>query len=109
MEKNLVDLLPILGVEHDLILSKQGDITIGYEVSLPEIFTLSNQEYEAFHQAWVKGIKILNRQSVFHKQDWFTESNTMQISPNKIPASFAAVASAFLMNVRTSTTVATFS
>lgn len=74
MEKNLVDLLPILGVEHDLILSKQGDITIGYEVSLPEIFTLSNQEYEAFHQAWVKGIKILNRQSVFHKQDWFTES-----------------------------------
>jgi len=73
MERALEEILPILGVEHDSILSKQGDVTIGFEVTLPEIFTLSNEEYEAFHQAWIKAIKILSRQSVLHKQDWFTQ------------------------------------
>src|SRR5580700_7337326 len=74
MERNLEDILPILGVEHDCILSKQGDITIGFEISLPEIFTLSNEDYESFHQSWVKAIKILPRHSIFHKQDWFIDS-----------------------------------
>jgi conjugation system TraG family ATPase len=74
MEKHLDDLFPIMGVEHDCILSKQGDITIAFEVALPEIFTLSDQEYEAFHQAWVKAIKVLPKLSVFHKQDWFLNS-----------------------------------
>ena len=74
MERNLEDILPILAVEHDCILSKQGDITIGFEISLPEIFTLSNEDYESFHQSWVKAIKILPKHSIFHKQDWFIDS-----------------------------------
>ena len=75
MEKQLADLFPLMGVEHDCILSKQGDITIAFEARLPEIFTLSDQEYEAFHQAWVKAIKVLPKLSIFHKQDWFTKRN----------------------------------
>ena len=74
MERNLVDILPIFGVEHDAILSKQGDITIVYECTLPELFALSDQEYEAFHQSWIKAIKVLPKHSIFHKQDWFTET-----------------------------------
>lgn len=74
MQKELKDILPIFGVEHDCILSKQGDVTIVYEVTLPELFTLSDQEYEALHQALIKAIKILPRHTIFHKQDWFTEN-----------------------------------
>src|SRR6266498_1087334 len=74
MQKKLNDILPIMAVEHDCILSKQGDITIVYEVMLPEIFTLSDNEYEAFHQSLVKAIKVLPRYSIFHKQDWFTHA-----------------------------------
>ncbi|MNH93616.1 Type IV secretion system protein virB4 [compost metagenome] len=74
MEKWLNEIFPILDIEHDCILSKQGDITVVYQVNLPEIFTLSNHEYEAFHQAWVKVIKVLPNNSVLCKQDWFTES-----------------------------------
>jgi conjugation system TraG family ATPase len=73
MQRYLDELMPLMGVEHDCILSKQGDITIAFEAALPEIFTLSNQEYEAFHQAWVKAIKVLPKLSVFHKQDWFID------------------------------------
>jgi len=71
MERKLENILPIIGVEHDAILSKQGDVTIAFKVALPELFTLSDKDYEAFHQAWIKAIKILPTQTVFHKQDWF--------------------------------------
>ncbi|RKD15098.1 conjugal transfer protein TraG [Pelobium manganitolerans] len=74
MEKVLDNILPIMDVEHDCILSKQGDVTVVFKADLPEIFTLSDQEYEAFHQAWIKAIKLLPKFSVFHKQDWFLES-----------------------------------
>ena len=74
MEKLLSDLSPIMGIEHDCILSKQGDVTLVYKVELPEIFTLSNDEYEAFHQTWIKAIKILPKHTVFYKQDWFINS-----------------------------------
>lgn len=74
MERSLENIFPILGVENNCILSKQGDVTIAYKVELPEIFTLSDKEYEAFHQTWIKAIKILPKHCVFHKQDWFIEA-----------------------------------
>lgn len=74
MEKLLDNMLPIIGVEHDSILSRQGDITIAFTVALPELFTMSDKDYEAFHQAWIKAIKVLPNHSVFHKQDWFIAS-----------------------------------
>jgi conjugation system TraG family ATPase len=74
MEKVIDDVLPIMDVQHDCILSKQGDVTVVFKAELPEIFTLSDQEYEAFHQCWIKAIKILPKFCVFHKQDWFLES-----------------------------------
>lgn len=73
MEKMIEGILPILDVEHNCILSKQGDVTIVFKAELPEIFTMSDQEYEAFHQSWIKAVKILPKFCVFHKQDWFLE------------------------------------
>jgi conjugation system TraG family ATPase len=69
--KEAKEILPIYKIEHNCILSRQGDITAGFKVSLPEIFTLSDRDYESYHQAWVKAIKLLPQHSVFHKQDWF--------------------------------------
>ncbi len=71
MEKVLKDLLPLMGVEQDCILSKQGEFTVVFKVVLPEVFTLSDEDYENLHQAWVKAIKVLPKESILHKQDWF--------------------------------------
>jgi conjugation system TraG family ATPase len=71
---NFDQAFPILKVEDGMILSKQGDVTLAFEATLPEIFTLSDQEYEAFHQVLIKAIKTLPKQTVFHKQDWFTSA-----------------------------------
>ena len=50
---------PLLAVEQGCIISKDGDITVAYEVTLPEIFTVTSQEYESVHAAWCKAIKVL--------------------------------------------------
>jgi len=76
MEKQLKDIFPIMAVEHDCLLSRQGDITVVFRATLPEIFTLSDEEYETLHQAWVKAIRILPRGSILHKQDWFLNSSS---------------------------------
>ncbi|OOG76478.1 TraG family conjugative transposon ATPase [Algoriphagus sp. A40] len=73
MERLLEKHFPILSIEQDCILSKMGDITVAYQLSLPEIFTLSDRDYEAFHQGWIKAIKALPQNSILHKQDWFVE------------------------------------
>ncbi len=99
MEKVLEDILPIMDVEHDCILSKQGDVTIVFKADLPEIFTLSDQEYEAFHQAWIKAIKLLPKYSVLHKQDWFLESS-YQPDFTKEDTSFLSRASERFFNER---------
>lgn len=75
MEKWLKDIFPILDIEQNCIVSKQGDISIAYKIELPEIFCLSDSEYEAFHQAWIKAIKLLPDHTVLHKQDWFTQTS----------------------------------
>src|SRR5258706_12422850 len=87
MQKELKDIFPIMGVEQDCILSKQGDITIAYEVQLPELFTLSDNDYEALHQVLLKAIRLLPAHSVFHKQDWFTEAK-YQADFSKVDRSF---------------------
>jgi conjugation system TraG family ATPase len=73
--KNAEQIFPIYRVENNAMLSAQGELTIAFEVSLPELFTLSNEEYTTFHQTWVKAIKLLPKNSIFHKQDWFVEDN----------------------------------
>lgn len=73
--RNLSEHIPIYAVEHDMILSKMGDLTVAYELTLPEILTLSNENYESLHQSWIKGIKALPVGTYLHKQDWFTEEH----------------------------------
>lgn len=67
--------LPLLAVEHGCIISKDTDIRVAFEVTLPELFTVTSQEYEAMHAAWCKAIKVLPHFSIVHKQDWFMAEN----------------------------------
>ena len=62
---------PLLAVENGCILSKEADITVGFRVLLPELFTVTSADYEAIHATWVKAIKTLPDYTVVHKQDWF--------------------------------------
>ncbi len=62
---------PLLSVEHGCIVSKDADITVGFRVELPELYTVTSAEYEAIHATWVKAMKVLPDYSIVHKQDIF--------------------------------------
>ena len=66
---------PLLAVEEGCILSKDADITVAFQVELPELYTVTSAEYAAIHSAWVKAIKVLPTYSVVHKQDWFVKED----------------------------------
>ncbi len=71
--RDLEKILPIYKIEKDCLISKQGDITIAYELSLPEIFTLAAEDYEQLHHLWLRAVKLLPAGTILLKQDWFME------------------------------------
>ena len=78
---------PLLSVEHGCIVSKDADITVGFRVELPELYTVTSAEYEAIHSTWVKAMKVLPDYSIVHKQDIFIRE-TYQPDTDKEDMSF---------------------
>ncbi len=66
---------PLLAVENNCIISKDGDVTACFQIHLPELFTVSSSEYEAIHSSWHKAIKTMPDYTIIHKQDWFIKEN----------------------------------
>ena len=64
---------PLLSVENGCIVSKDADLTVAFEVELPELYTVTAYEYEAMHSSWIKAAKVLPEHSVVCKQDWFVK------------------------------------
>ena len=71
--RSLETALPLLAVENNCLISKMADISVGFRLLLPEIFTQSKEDYLTLHSALVKAIKLLPVGTIIHKQDWFTE------------------------------------
>ena len=44
---------PLLSVENGCIVSKDADLTVAFEVELPELYTVTSEEYEAMHSTWI--------------------------------------------------------
>jgi conjugation system TraG family ATPase len=92
MERQLAFILPIWGVEKDCIVATKGDYTAAFEVTKPEIFTLSGADYENMHQTLVKAIKVLPANCILHFQDWYTGAS-YAASPDRNTQSFLDQAS----------------
>lgn len=68
---------PLLAVEENCIVTKDADVTVAFRLELPELFTVTSEEYEAMHGAWHKAIKVLPHYTIVHKQDWFIKERYM--------------------------------
>ena len=64
---------PLLSVENGCIVSKDADLTVAFEVELPELYTVTADEYESMHASWIKAAKVLPEHSIICKQDWFVK------------------------------------
>ncbi|RCH56832.1 conjugal transfer protein TraG [Mucilaginibacter hurinus] len=64
-------IFPIYKIQHNCLVSVHGDLTVAYRLHLPDIFSLSEEEYEVYHQSWIRAIKVMPKNSIVHKQDIF--------------------------------------
>ena len=71
-ERTLGDLMPIMEINDDLLISTMGDYSVAFEIIKPEIFTLSASDFDAYHETWMKAIRLLPYSSIVHMQDWYT-------------------------------------
>lgn len=65
---DLADILPIQTITQDAIINGNGDITVGYRMLLPEVFTLSEKEAEYIHERLEALLKMLPAGTVIHQQ-----------------------------------------
>ena len=73
------DLNPFLGYEDDdLMIGKNGECTIGFEMILPPVFTLPEDIYDNLIERFSQGIKILPNYCRIHRQDFITK-NTIKL------------------------------
>lgn len=92
MQNQIERVFPLMEVTNDCIVSKMGDYTVGYELTKPEIFTLSSEELATIHQSWVRAIGLLSAPAICHLQDWFYESS-FQPDPQRTEATWLSQAS----------------
>lgn len=70
---NIETKLPILCFDNGCLISKFADITVALELELPEIYSSGQEDFEQYHETWVRALRILPAQSIIHKQDFFIE------------------------------------
>lgn len=85
---DLADILPIQTITQDAIINGNGDITVGYRMLLPEVFTLSEKEAEYIHERLEALLKMLPAGTVIHQQIFYYtgEYNNQEYSNNALIA-----------------------
>lgn len=105
--KELEKIFPLGAVEENCIFSKWGDLTLAFELTLPEIFTLNARieggqelgDYRELVEVWSKAIGVLPPGSIIHKQDWFVEE-TYKPNAKELPESYLDRSSELHFNER---------
>ena len=66
---------PVCASEGNLLFLSNGNVLIAYRLDLPEIYSLSEGDYERLHSCWFQAFKSLMIQTVVHKQDIYQKKN----------------------------------
>lgn len=69
--KGMEDIFPLMSVCDGFIISKRGDITLGWEVTLPEIFSLTQKEHDDLIGSFSAAAGLLDPWMMIHRQDIF--------------------------------------
>ncbi len=60
---------PIADIRDNIIFSGNGNVVLCYQLDLPEIYSLSEKDFEDLHATWFQALKSLPMGTVVHKQD----------------------------------------
>ena len=78
MEMNITSVpldavFPILCIQDSVVVSKRGEITLGWKVTLPPLCSLTEQDHLERLDAWSSAVQSLGPNMIVHRQDWFTK------------------------------------
>ncbi|SRX76382.1 TraG family conjugative transposon ATPase [Aequorivita antarctica] len=75
---------PIVDIQENVIFANNGNVVLCYSGNLPEIYSLSEKDFEDIHGAWFQALKSLPTGCIIHKQDvYLKRSFTSENLPNK--------------------------
>ena len=66
---------PILDIQKHVAFANNGNVVLCYQVSLPEIYSLSESDFDELHGTWFQAFKSLPIGTVVHKQDVYQRSH----------------------------------
>jgi conjugation system TraG family ATPase len=80
---NLAAYHPILSIEQHIVFANNGNVVLCYKGDLPEIYSLSEKDFEDIHGSWFQAFKSLPTSTVIHKQDIYKKADyTSEVLPN---------------------------
>jgi len=80
---NLSAYQPIVDIQDNIVFANNGNVVLCYKGNLPEIYSLSEKDFEDMHGAWFQALKSLPVGTVVHKQDiYLKKSYTSKQLPN---------------------------
>ena len=62
-------IFPVAGVFDDVVVSRRGALTLGWELSLPIMYSSNEDDYDEIVEALSSAMKVLPAWSVIHRQD----------------------------------------
>ncbi|WP_423819656.1 TraG family conjugative transposon ATPase [Salinimicrobium sp. TIG7-5_MAKvit] len=60
---------PIIEVRQNLVLANNGNLVLCFKTELPEIYSLSEKDFDDLHGIWFQALRTLKNGFVVHKQD----------------------------------------
>lgn len=71
--REMESIFPLAGVDDGYILSVCGDVTVGWELTLPAAFSVDTDSYDAMLRAMAAAVRSLPDWWVVHRQDVYLE------------------------------------
>ncbi|WP_026753000.1 TraG family conjugative transposon ATPase [Sediminibacter sp. Hel_I_10] len=72
---NLSVSTPIADIQDHTVFANNGNVVLCYKGHLPEIYSLSEKDFEDMHSAWFQALKSLPVGTVVHKQDIYRKTS----------------------------------
>ncbi|MBC30744.1 MAG: conjugal transfer protein TraG [Muricauda sp.] len=66
---------PVLTIQNGVVFASNGNLIMPYVLELPEVYSLSEKDFEKMHTNWFQALKSLPVGTVIHKQDVYLKSN----------------------------------
>lgn len=80
--RELYEVQPVQKVIDDCVISKMGDVTVGWELDFPSVYTVSEAGYDEMVGAFVQAARLLPDWTMIHRQDIYTFDTFHGTNPN---------------------------